>query len=89
MPQIVPVPQYIEGCPVLAAVAVLARPGELPFEFVVICQQHDPPPGADPYVIWRAGTADGLKWTVRHGRPGLPWSEAIAVLASLASMPAL
>jgi hypothetical protein len=85
MPQI-PVPQYIEGCPVVAAIAVLARPAEPPFEFVVICQADNPPHG--PYVIWRAGTADGRQWTARHPRPCLTWEEAIAVLASLASMPA-
>ncbi len=85
---IVPVPQYIEGCPVIAAIAVLARPGEPPFEFVVICQA-DHPPGDGPYVIWRAGTADGRQWTARHRRPDLTWPEAIAILASLASMPAL
>jgi hypothetical protein len=88
MPRIVPVPQYIEGCPVLAAIAVLARPGEPPFEFVVICQQDDPPAGTGPYVIWRAGTADGRQWTARHGRPGLTWPEAVAGFASLASLPA-
>lgn len=89
MPQTVPVPQYIEGCPVVAAIAVLARPGEPPFEFVVICQADDPAPGAGPYVIWRVGTTDGRQWTARHRRPGLTWPEAVAILASLASLPTL
>jgi hypothetical protein len=79
---IVPVPQYIEGSPVVAAIAVLARPGELPSELVVICQADDPP-GDGPFVIWRAGTADGSQWTARNPRPALTWQEAIEILASL------
>ncbi len=53
MTSVVPVPQKIAGLPVVAAIAVAARPGELPLQFIVICQQHRTPPGAGPYVTWR------------------------------------
>jgi hypothetical protein len=86
--KILPVPQYIEDCPVIAAIAVLARPGEPPFEFVVICQQHDPPLGAGPYVVWRVGTSDGRQWIARHRHHGLTWLEAVTIFAARASLPA-
>jgi len=88
MTSIVPVPQQINGCPVLAAIAVPARPGELPSEFIVICQQDPPPPGGEPYVTWRAGTRDGHQWTAEHGHYNLTWPQAVASFASRASLPA-
>jgi len=88
MPEIVPVPQTIEGYPVVAAIAVPPRPGELPFEFIVICQQDPAASAAGPYVTWRAGTPDGSRWEARNGQPGLTWPQAVASFASRASLPA-
>jgi hypothetical protein len=85
----VPVPQMIEGCPALAAIAVPARPGELPVQFVVICEQQCSAVGDDHrYVAWRVGRRDGGHWTARHSEPGLTWPQAIESLARRASLPA-
>jgi hypothetical protein len=84
----VPVPQIINGYPVLAAIAVPARPGELPFQFIVICQQRHTPPGGGPYVTWRTGTRDGREWAAENGHYDLTWPQAVASLASRASLPA-
>ncbi len=89
MTSIVPVPQQINGHPVLAAIAAAARPGELPFQFIVICQQHQAPPGGEPYVTWRAGTRDGTDWVVENGHYDLSWPEAVASFVSRASLPAI
>lgn len=88
MTPVVPVPQTIAGCPVVAAIAVPSRPGELPCEFIVICEQDRTLPGTGPYVTWRAGTRDGREWTAGHGVPGLTWELAVASFASRASLPA-
>ena len=88
MTPVVPVPQTITGCPVVAAIAVPSRPGELPCEYIVICQQDRTPPGTGPYITWRAGTRDGREWTAEHGVPGLTWPQAVASFASRASLPA-
>jgi hypothetical protein len=84
----VPVPQLVAGCPVVAAIAVPARPGELPCQYIVICQQNHAPPGGGPYVTWRAGTRDGHQWTAEHGHHGLTWPQAVASFTSRASLPA-
>jgi hypothetical protein len=88
MTPIVPVPQKIGGYAVVAAIAVAARPGELPWQYIVICQQEHTPPGAGPYITWRAGSRDGREWAVENGRHGLTWPEAVASFASRASLPA-
>lgn len=87
MTPIIPVPQRIDGCPVVAAITVPARPGEQPWQFIVICQQEHAPPGAGPYSTWRAGTADGRQWTAGHGRRDLTWPQAVASFTSRASLP--
>jgi len=73
--------------PVVAAIAVAARPGELPWQFVVICQHHRTPPGGGPYVTWRVGSGDGREWTAENGRHDLTWPEAVASFSSRASLP--
>jgi hypothetical protein len=85
---VIPVPQTIAGCPVVAAIAVPSRPGELPCEYIVICQHDRTPQGGGPYVTWRAGTRDGREWITEHAVPGLTWPQAVASLASRASLPA-
>lgn len=88
MTPVIPVPQTIAGCPVVAAITVPSRPGELPCEFIVICQQSGTPPGVGPYVVWRVGTPDGREWIAEHGVPSLTWPQAVASFASRASLPA-
>jgi hypothetical protein len=88
MTAVIAVPQTITGCPVVAAIAVAPRPGEPPFEFIVICQDDRTQPGAGPYVTWRAGTCDGREWTAEHPAAGLTWPQAVASFASRASLPA-
>jgi len=88
MTPLVPVPQKIAGLPVVAAIAVAARPGELPWQFIVICQQDRTAPGTGPYVTWRVGSRDGHQWAAENGRYELTWPEAVASFASRASLPA-
>jgi len=73
---------------VVAAIAVPARPGELPCEYIVICQQDHSPPGGGPYVTWRAGTRDGREWVAEQGQREPTWPQAVASFASRASLPA-
>lgn len=86
MTSTVPVPHEIAGCPVVAAIAVAPRPGELPWQFIVICQQPGTGAGTGPYVTWRVGSRDGRDWTTENGRPDLTWPEAVASFASRASL---
>jgi hypothetical protein len=86
MSLVIPVPREIHGCPVVAAIAVPSRPGELPCQFIVICQQ-DPPPGEGPYVTWRAGTRDGREWAAEQAQHDLTWPQAVAAFARRASLP--
>ena len=87
MTSVVPVPQTIAGLPVVAAIAVAARPGELPWQFIVICQHHHTAPGAGPYVTWRVGSRDGHEWAAENGCYDLTWPQAVASLTSRASLP--
>jgi hypothetical protein len=87
MTSVVPVPQTIAGYPVVAAIAVAARPGELPWQFIVICQQHRTSQGAGPYVTWRVGSRDGHQWAAENGCYDLTWPQAVASFTSRASLP--
>jgi hypothetical protein len=88
MPPVIPVPQEIHGCPVVAAIAVPSRPGELPCQYIVTCQQDRPPPGEGPYVTWRAGTRDGREWAAEQAQYDPIWPQAVATFARRASLPA-
>lgn len=88
MTPVVPVPQTIAGYPVVAAIAVPTRPGELPWQFIVICQQPRTAPGAGPYVTWRVGSRDGHQWAAENGCYDLTWPQAVASFTSRASLPA-
>jgi len=88
MGPVIPIPQQIAGCLVVAAITVPSRPGEPPHEFIVICQDQYAPARGSPYSTWRAGTADGRVWEAGHGRRDLTWPEAVASFASRASIPA-
>jgi hypothetical protein len=75
MTSIVPVPQKIASLPVVAAMAVAARPSELPWQFIVICQQDRTAPGTGPYVTWRVGSRDGREWAAENGCYDLTWPK--------------
>ena len=87
MTSVVPVPQTIGSYPVVAAIAVAARPGELPWQFIVICQQHRTAPGTGPYITWRVGSRDGHQWAAENGFYDLTWPQAVASFTSRASLP--
>jgi hypothetical protein len=83
---VIPVPQHIDGLPVVAAIAVPARPRELPDTYLVICQRPDPR-GASPYLTMRVSTPDGSTWTATHPADCPDWPAAVASFASRASLP--
>jgi hypothetical protein len=87
MTSVVPVPQTIADYPVVAAITVAPRPGELPWQFIVICQQPRTAPGVGPYVTWRVGSRDGHQWAAENGCDGLTWPQAVASFTSRASLP--
>jgi hypothetical protein len=87
MTPVVPVPQTIAGYPVVAAIAVAPRPGDLPWQFIVICQQDHVAPGRGHYVTWRVGSRDGHQWAAENARQDLTWPEAVASFTSRASLP--
>jgi hypothetical protein len=79
---IMPVPQHIDGWPVVGAITVPPRPGERPFVFIVITQQHE-----GTYVTWRTSTADGIQWAACHPEPHTTWPDAVDSLIRRASLP--
>jgi len=88
MAPVIPVPRQVASCPVVAAITVPSRPGEPPYQFIVICQDPDAQVSANPYSTLRVGTADGREWVAGHGRHDLTWPEAVASFVSRASIPA-
>jgi hypothetical protein len=83
---VIPVPQLVDGLPVVGAIAVPARPRELPATFLVICQRPDPD-SASPYLTMRASTCDGITWSAAHPVDCPDWPAAVASFASRASLP--
>jgi hypothetical protein len=83
---VIPVPQHIDGLPVVGAIAVPARPRELPGTFLVICRRPDPH-DACPYLTMRVSTSDGTTWTAAHPIDCPDWPAAVASFASRASLP--
>lgn len=81
-PSIMPVPQLIDGNPVVGAITVPPRPGERPFVFIVITQRNE-----GTYVTWRTSTTDGIQWAASHPEIHTMWPDAVDSLMRRASLP--
>jgi hypothetical protein len=94
IPAAMPVPQKINGRPVVAAVCRAPKTGEVPGQYEVICYDHDGEPdlNSSDFTVWRAcyerPACDGYPghWIPTRGHYKLTWEQACETLINRAGL---